>query len=172
MADWNGERPWRTDAEIVARAQERLDRYNLSDVRGIPELTRKVSASTGKAITVEEVDDPVLVTTTALWIEFKDRSLILLRRHDPAYYRARGLFHEFGHIVFGHPACTALTNDPQMARYAAGGGEVRGRVLISEANLPALYRNDMHESEAEAVAALIGRRLLRPRYEGDEEVFG
>lgn len=49
------------------------------------------------------------MTTTALWIEFKERSLILLRRHDPAYYRARGLFHEFGHIVFGHPACTALT---------------------------------------------------------------
>lgn len=172
MAEWDGRRPWRTDPGIVARAQERLDHYDLSGVRGIPELTSKVSAATGKTITVEEVDDPVLVTTTALWIEFKDRSLILLRRHDPAYYRARGLFHEFGHIVFGHPACTALMNDPRMSRYAEGGGEVRGRVLISEANLPALYRNDVHESEAEAVAALIGRRLLRPRYEGDEEVFG
>lgn len=166
-------RPWFDDPEVVAAAQGAFDGHDLGDVRSVGELIEAVSRKTHKPIQIRTITDADLVTTTALWVEFPDRSLIVLRTQDPPYYRARGLLHEIGHILFQHPACTVLDEDPRLERYRRDGGEIRGRVLISEANLPALYANDRSESEAEAVAVLIGRQLmLRSQFHADETVFG
>ncbi|MGN7187540.1 hypothetical protein [Microbacterium enclense] len=142
----------------------------LGSARNIGELTKIVSAKTGKRITIDHVDGPDLAMTTALWVEFSDSSLIVLRAQDPAYYQARGLFHELGHILFQHPACEALGTAMRADRYR--GGHVRGRVLIPDHRQPTIYGNEQHEGEAEAMAKILGRHLLRARFDADDKMFG
>ena len=164
-------RPWIADDTVVAAAEAVFEDSGLENARSIDGLLGIVSRRTGKPLHVRLVEDESLVTTTAIWVEFPTHSLIVLRRQDRPYYQARGLFHEVGHIVFRHPACTVLNEDPRLERYTRDGGQIRGRVLISEANLPSLYGKDRHETEAEAVAILIGRQILQPRFRADETVF-
>lgn len=151
----------------VTRAGRVFRRYGLERARTVQDLVRVAADASGKAISIRDVDEPNLGVVTALTYHFENRSVIVLRERDDPYYRARGFFHEIGHILFGHPGCKLLTLQPQNTN-AIDPPEV----WVSEANLTALYRDDPHELEAEALATLIGRHLLRPVFEADERVFG
>lgn len=162
---------WAENPDIARRAHEIFEQYDLASARSPEALLDKVIAIGGKPIAVEKIDDPAVTRTTALWVEYDDRSKILLRAGDRPYYQVRGLHHEFAHILFGHPACTGLTADPALARYAEG-GVLRGRVLVSHDDFSAAHGDAQHEGEAEFLGSLITRTLLRPIYVNDERAFG
>lgn len=155
----------RRDGET--RARQVFRRHGLASARTVQDLVRVAAEVSGKVVSVRDVDEPDLATVTALTYHFDNRSVIVLRERDDSYYRARGLFHEIGHILFGHSGCKLLTLQPQNTDTIDP-----PEVWVSEANLTALYRDDPDELEAEALAALIGRHLLRPVFEADERVFG
>jgi len=163
--------PWVEDPEIVRRAHELFDRYDLSSARSPEAMMDRVIAIGGKPISVQKIDDPAITHTTALWVEYEDRSKIILRANDRPYYQVRGLHHEFAHILFQHPACTGLAAEPSLIRYTEG-GVVRGRVLISDDDVSSAHGNRQQEGEAEYLGALITRTLLRPIYFDDERIFG
>ncbi|MFC3399322.1 hypothetical protein ACFOEP_12975 [Microbacterium amylolyticum] len=117
-----------------------------------------------------KIDDPAIIHTTALWVEYDDRSKVILRASDRPYYQVRGLHHEFAHILFQHPACTGLSADPALAKYTIG-GRVRGRVLLSADEVSSAHGDWRHEAEAEYLGSLITRTLLRPIYHDDERLF-
>lgn len=164
--------PWRDDPSAIARASALFEHYKLGSVRSPEAMLDRVIAIGGKPIIVEKTDNPAVTRTTALWLEFKDHSKILLRAGDRPYYQVRGLYHEFGHILFGHPGCSGLAADPSLTKYAAG-GSVRGRVLLPDDHVSTQENDEaQRESEAEYLASLITRTLLRPIYLNDERVFG
>lgn len=153
--------------EGETRAMQVFRLYELASARTVQDLVRVAAEASGKVVSIRDVDEPNLGTVTALTYHFNNRSVIVLRQRDDPYYRARGLFHEIGHILFEHPGCKLLTLQPQNTNTIDP-----PEVWVSEANLTALYRDDPHELEAEALATLIGRHLLRPVFEADERVFG
>lgn len=164
--------PWCENPSAIARATELFERYDLGAVRSPEAMLDRVIAIGGKPITIEKTDNPAVTRTTALWLEFPECSKILLRAGDRPYYQVRGLYHEFGHILFGHPGCSGLASDPALTRYAEG-GIVRGRVLLPDDSASLVENDDtQRESEAEHLAALITRTLLHPIYLHDERVFG
>jgi len=163
--------PWEGAGELRARASAVLEEHDLSRVRTPLELTERIAQITGKPIVIEKLDDAALVRTTAMWVEYEEYSKVVLRSGDRTYYQLRGLHHEFGHMLFGHPGCEGLLLDEGIQRIA-GVGMVRGRVLIAENDLSPLSSNNVHEAEAEALGALLTRLLLRPTYLDDERVFG
>lgn len=164
--------PWRDSPAAITRANELFERYDLGSVRSPEAMLDRVIAIGGKPITIEKTDDPAVTRTTALWLEFPEYSKILLRSGDRPYYQVRGLYHEFGHIIFGHPGCAGLASDTAQARYA-GGSIVRARALLPDDYDPDTEIADAQtESEAEHLASLITRTLLRPIYRLEERVFG
>lgn len=163
--------PWAEAPDVLNRARKLFERLDLGSVRSTQAMLDRVIAVSGKPLEVTQIDDPALAKTTALWVEYDDRSKILLRASDRPYYQVRGLHHEFGHMLFGHPGCTGLASDPELTKYTAGGGKVRGRVLISPQDV-STPGGDQSEAEAEVLGAMITRALLRPIYADDERLFG
>ncbi|EQM74756.1 hypothetical protein [Microbacterium maritypicum] len=163
--------PWEDAASMRARALELFSEYDLARVRTPHELTTRIAEITGKPIRIEKLDDPALVHTTALWIEYEELSKVVLRATDRVYYQVRGLHHEFGHMLWGHPGCEGLSMDDGIRRLA-GAGQVRGRVLMTPNSLSPLAGDALHEGEAEAMGEIITRSLLRPEYFNDERIFG
>lgn len=163
--------PWDAAAGMRERALQLFAEYDLASVRTPRELTQRVAEISGKPIHIEKLEDPALVHTTALWIEYEDRSKIVLRAKDRTYYQVRGLHHEFGHMLWRHPGCEGLSLDDGI-RGLAGAGQVRGRVLLGPNALSPLAGDANHEGEAEAMGEIITRSLLRPEYLNDERIFG
>lgn len=163
--------PWEASERLRIRAREAFDRHRLSEVHSPDELTARIVDITGKSLVIQKLDDPALKHTTALWIEYRDFSKVLLRAGDRLYYQLRGLHHEFGHMIFAHPGCEGIAIGEGL-RKLAGDGIVRGRVLMTANAMSPLSCDDEHEAEAEAMGELLTRSLLRPSYLASERVFG
>lgn len=161
--------PWLYDDEVARRANEIYTNYRLAEATTPELMLDRVIQAGGKSITIHHSDNPALERTTALWIEYTDHSKILLRAGDRPYYQTRALHHEFAHILFQHPVCTGSGIDEFSP---PSGGKVHGRVLITPDSISPSNGLHRYEGEAEYLAGLITRTLLRPSYLDDERLFG
>ncbi|HEU5223023.1 MAG TPA: hypothetical protein VFU07_05005 [Candidatus Lumbricidophila sp.] len=163
--------PWESNIGARERAERLFNELDLGSVKSAFELTQRVAEVVGKPVRIEKHDNLVLSATTALTVDFPDYAAVLLRAGDKFYYQLRALHHEFGHLLFGHPGCPGELIDSELRGMFAG-GRVYGRMLLTEHESSPLLSEHEHEAEAEAMADLLTRALLRPEYLNDERVFG
>lgn len=141
--------------------------HGLSAAKTIADVIEIASSAAGRPVTVVRQNETFDNYGSAFTYNFPDRSVIVLREGDQSFYRTRGLFHEVGHLVFGHKGCSAFSGALDEAD-----ADERNWPRVVHANLRALYGNDPEELEAEGLAILIGRHLLKPRWGRDESIYG
>ncbi|TIH33798.1 hypothetical protein [Subtercola vilae] len=150
------------------RAEQAFVKHGLSRIRTAEDLQQLVTEISGKPVELKLISDTNMKTTTALWIEDQRRHRIILRKQDRPLYRARGLHHEYAHIILGHPTCIGHVADPLIRRERTFGDQTMSAAInADEAGDAAQW-----EGEAEYLAGLIARTLLHPIYLDDERLFG
>jgi hypothetical protein len=166
---------WFEHADVAARTTQTFEENRFQDDQTLDALLKHVSDLHGKPINVDAIDDDDWQTLTALWVDFPDEAQILYRSTDTRLYQMHCILHELAHIALRHPGCNVLGDDSSVASYRGTNGVVRGR-LLEAGGLEDLENVDgdrrILEGEAEHLAHLLSRSLLRPRFREDEEVFG
>ncbi len=152
-------------ATAMARARHQFARHSLDRVGSLAEVVQRAAVASGRSVTVTHTEELFDNFGSALTYNFTDRSVIVLRKQDEAFYRTRGLFHEVAHLLFGHPGCKVL-------QAAFDGSPPPDLPTVVRVDVNALYANDPEELEAEALAILISRHVLRPKHDFDERIFG
>ncbi|PPF32453.1 hypothetical protein C5D04_10385 [Rathayibacter sp. AY1D2] len=166
---------WFEHAEVEARTAHAFEQHRFEDDQTLDALLEHVADLHGKPIHVDAIDDTDWETLTALWVDFPHEAQILYRSTDTRLYQMHCILHELAHIVLRHPGCNVLGDDSSLASYRGTNGLVRGRLLEtggSEDLENADGDRRILEGEAEHLAHLLSRSLLRPRFREDEEVFG
>lgn len=164
--------PWEINDRIRARVSEVFEQYDLSSITTPAELMQRVQDIHGKPVIVDITSDRDISSTTALWWDLEDEAHVLLRDWDEPYYQVRGLHHEFAHMIFNHPGCTALPNQEAVSRAVPEGAVVRGRTPLGPSIAALLSGDRQIEGEAEYLSSLLARQLLRPSYTASDRVFG
>lgn len=166
---------WFEHADVEARTAHAFEQNRFQDDRTLDALVEHVADLHGKPIHVDAIDDTDWETLTALWVDFPHEAQILYRSTDTRLYQMHCILHELAHIVLRHPGCNVLGDDSSLASYRGTNGLVRGRLLETGGSKD-LENADgdrrILEGEAEHLAHLLSRSLLRPRFREDEEVFG
>ncbi|NQX18260.1 hypothetical protein [Rathayibacter sp. VKM Ac-2857] len=166
---------WFEHADVEARTALAFEQHRFQDDQTLDALVEHVADLHGKPIHVDAIDDTDWETLTALWVDFPHEAQILYRSTDTRLYQMHCILHELAHIVLRHPGCNVLGDDSSLASYRGTDGLVRGRLLetgSSEGIENADGDRRILEGEAEHLAHLLSRSLLRPRFREDEEVFG
>lgn len=166
---------WPTADQIKKRSKERFSSLGLAPDADLDQVVQRVAEGLGKPIRIEAVGDEKWETLTALLVETDDSANILVRHDDSQLYRNHCILHELAHIIYNHPGCrTAKATAPAIA-HSDFSDRVLGRILELERGA---HLTDVDsaaaviEGEAESLAYLLARRLLRPRHHADERVFG
>ncbi|MGW9159314.1 ImmA/IrrE family metallo-endopeptidase [Microbacterium sp. NPDC055665] len=124
------------------------------------------SAAAGRPVRAVQREETYDNYGSAFTYNFPDRSVIVVRESDHSFYQLWGLFHEVGHLIFGH-RCSALS-----ALYRSPNAEDDDWRQFVRRNRHAHFGKGFQELEAEALALLVGRHLLKSRWRRDEVVFG
>ena len=162
---------WENRDEIAARSTAIFAANDLGVPRNMDELVGRVSEVSGKPVMIERLGDERWEKLTALWLNYPDTDVVLVRSTDSVLYQTHCILHELAHILYGHPGCSDLASTEAVQSLVGGGCTVRGRVL-EPGNVRVVSRHGTIEGEAESLARLLGRSLLRPRYLADEQAFG
>lgn len=152
-------RPWHTDRAVIEEAAAEFQRSGISSLRTVTGLLELIQLRTGLPVQVRENDDPELEAFAVLF-PLPDRSMMILRKRDRNYRKARGLFHECAHLLFAHEECVVFSH--LASTYSAP---------LSSVPDPDVDRRFAQESQAEALAVMIERHLSRPGFYHDEQVF-
>lgn len=165
---------WPTAAQIKQRSADKFASLDLAPDADLAYVVQRASEQLGKPIRIEAVGNEKWETLTALLVETDESANILIRHDDSQLYQNHCILHELAHIVYNHPGCrTAKATAPAMA-HSDFSDKVRGRILALESGgLTEIEgASAIIEGEAESLAYLLARRLLRPRHQADERVFG
>jgi hypothetical protein len=163
----------RTPADIAKNAQRTFDSLHLNnDTSTLIDIVGLVVDRLGKPIAIEPIGDKSWATVTGLWVDTAERHRILIRKTDTPLYQMHVVLHELAHILFEHPGCkTARATAPGVAIDATS-AEVRARKVIASNSSPSAVSDAVLEGEAEHLAFLLSRILLRPKNDSDERTFG
>lgn len=163
----------RTPADIAKNAQRKFDSLNLNTNHStLIDIVGLVVDRLGKPIAIEPIGDKSWATVTGLWVDTVERHRILIRKTDTPLYQMHVVLHELAHILFEHPGCkTARATAPGVA-FDATSAEVRARKVIASNSSPSAVSDAVLEGEAEHLAFLMSRILLRPKNDSDERIFG
>jgi hypothetical protein len=162
-----------TPADIAKNAQRLFNSLNLDpSTSTLVSIVRLVVERFGKPIAIEPIGDRGWATVTGLWVDTPGRHRILIRKTDTPLYQRHVVLHELAHILFEHPGCkTARATAPAIAVDLTS-AEVRARKVIATSSSEAAASDAVLEGEAEQLAFLLSRVLLRPKNHSDERVFG
>lgn len=163
---------WAGGDDIAARCAEIFRANGLGSPQSMDELVSLVSAISGKPVIIEPLGDERWEKLTALWVSYPDSDIVLVRSTDTELYRTHCILHELSHIICRHPGCSDLASAEVVQSLITSGCTVRGRVLRPRDARVTPEHTATIEGEAENLARLIGRSLLRPRYAADEKSFG
>ncbi|MFC3297863.1 hypothetical protein [Clavibacter michiganensis] len=168
----NGTRElWDTTGEIGKRSAAVFAAHKLDVPRTVDDLVQVVSQISGKPVIIERLGDERWERLTALWLAYPDQDVVLVRSTDSPLYQTHCVLHELAHIVYEHPGCADFATPGDVSTFVREGCTVRGRRLEPD-TARVTTRHDTFEGEAESLARLLGRSLLRPRYLADEQAFG
>ncbi|MBF4632693.1 hypothetical protein ITJ42_15850 [Clavibacter michiganensis subsp. phaseoli] len=162
---------WDTTGEIEKRSAELFAAHKLDVPRTVDDLVEIVSRISGKPVLIERLGDERWERLTALWLAYPDQDVVLVRSTDSQLYQTHCVLHELAHIVYEHPGCSDFATPDDVTAFVQGGYTVRGRRIEPDAARVTSH-HDTCEGEAESLARLLGRSLLRPRYLADEQAFG
>ncbi|MBN9633270.1 MAG: hypothetical protein J0I18_22145 [Actinobacteria bacterium] len=165
---------WPTAAQIKQRSAEKFSSLDLTPDADLSYVIRRAEERIGKPIRIEPVGNEKWETLTALLVETDDSANILIRHDDSEIYQNHCILHELAHIIYNHPGCrTAKATAPAMV-HSDFSDKVRGRILALESGelTEVEGASAIIEGEAESLAYLLARRLLRPRHQADERIFG
>jgi hypothetical protein len=165
---------WPTAAQIKQRSADKFSSLDLAPDTDLAYVVRRASEQLGKPIRIEAVGNEKWETLTALLVETDASANILIRHDDSQLYQNHCILHELAHIIYNHPGCrTAKATAPAIA-HSDFSDKVRGRILALQAGGFSEIEgaSAVIEGEAESLAYLLARRLLRPRHQADERVFG
>lgn len=168
MTEWENLAQWRRD-EIIRTKGDRI-------FSALPQLTdgtvvtlvALVSQMIGKPIKIQPVGNERWEQLTGMTLDFGTYFGILIRPTDSIYYQIHCILHELAHLLFEHPP-TAAVHQLQGQFGPAMVVHVR---LIETADEPLTEDDAATEGEAEYLAHLLARLILRPRYSDGEEVYG
>ncbi|RFA17749.1 hypothetical protein [Subtercola boreus] len=163
---------WKGGHDIADRCARIFEDNGLGGPRNMEELVTRVSNISGKPVMIEPLGDERWETITALWVSYPASDLVLVRATDTHLYRTHCILHELAHIIYRHPGCSDLASAEVVQSLISDGATVRGRVVNPQAVRVASERSETIEGEAENLARLLGRSLLRPRYAAGEKSFG
>jgi hypothetical protein len=165
----------RNQDELRSRAEAQLERLNLPENVELPDIVRQVAVATRKRIDVEPVGDKDWENVTGLVLLSADSARILVRKSDPRWYQFHTVLHELSHVLFEHTGCTTLPVKHPGNHHVRAGQTVLARGIATpdfEVDLDFRDPELVMEAEAEKLSQLLSRRVLRPRHERDEAVFG
>lgn len=165
---------WPTAAQIKQRSADKFTSLDLTPDADLAYVIRRAEERIGKPIRIEPVGNEKWETLTALLVETDESANILIRHDDSEIYQNHCILHELAHIIYNHPGCrTAKATAPAMA-HSDFSDKVRGRILALESGEATEVEgaSAIIEGEAESLAYLLARRLLRPRHQADERTFG
>ncbi|MDO4144115.1 hypothetical protein [Clavibacter michiganensis] len=162
---------WDTAGEIGKRSAAVFTVHKLDVPRTVDDLVQVVSQISGKPVLIERLGDERWERLTALWLSYPEQDVVLVRSTDSPLYQTHCVLHELAHIVYAHPGCADFATPEDVSAFVRDGCTVRGRRLEPD-TARVTTRHDTFEGEAESLARLLGRSLLRPRYLADEQAFG
>ena len=110
----------------------------------------------GKEIVLHPVEDLELQNMTGLWIETEQTSHVFYRLADPMIYQLHSIFHEFGHILADHGACSVLSAVGDLSRVKPSGS------MIQRARARGLTDDDAEQFAEDIAYALSQNLLLSP----------
>ena len=146
-------------------ARALIDSLALPSVVTWAQLQARVEEVRGKAIRLNMVADRDFPTTG--WMnEHETFYALTCRSWDKAVVQQHAIFHELGHILYGHRGCHVLEQVPHDLFDSEG---MRGGILAAFARGLTL---DEDELEAEAFAYTLMNRMVRAAIEPGTEVFG
>lgn len=160
-------------ADIAHNAQRLFDSLTLdTSTSTLVSIVSLVVERFGKPIAIEPIGNEGWATVTGLWVDTAERHRILIRKTDTPLYQMHVILHELAHILFEHPGCkTARATSPAVALDASS-AVVRARKVIATNSDDSAVSDAVLEGEAEQLAFLLSRVLLRPKNHSDERVFG
>lgn len=150
-------------ADLQLRAAEMQTRLALSPRADFTELVSRVTALTGKRITVKAVGSSAWETVTGLLLVRPESAMILIRATDPWWYQFHIVLHEIAHLLFEHPGSHALPGHHPGSQFALPGQTVlaRGAAPLSfEGEVDFLDVASVVEAEAENLAHVLSQLVL------------